>query len=157
MSRKKIKETREILDKAGLEGMNDIAVARLARASENTGSPAEQVQALLQAMTGVTVDPAVCEQLGQLAAESEDEREFVNSIFVGPCPRCGHQKTDCCEDVPGIEDPTVGICPECHLLWCTECETFLTREEPVCKNPECFLNQDDDEFEGGPWDDDDER
>jgi hypothetical protein len=51
--------------------------------------------------------------------------EFEWEILVGPCPKCGNQKTMDCEGIEGIDDPTVGLCKRCGFLWCTECGSAL--------------------------------
>jgi len=47
--------------------------------------------------------------------------DFVSDIFVGDCPQCGSSNTGDCEEVPEIEDITLGLCQDCGHMWCTEC------------------------------------
>jgi hypothetical protein len=56
---------------------------------------------------------------------AENAEEFAGEIMVGPCPKCGYQKTMDCEGIEGIDDPTVGLCKRCGFLWCTECGSAL--------------------------------
>jgi len=56
---------------------------------------------------------------------AENAEEFAWEIMVGPCPKCGYQKTMDCEGIEGIDDPTVGLCKRCGFLWCTECGSAL--------------------------------
>jgi len=63
------------------------------------------------------------------AEESKTPEEFISRIMVGCCPQCGSPETISCEEVEEIEDPTVGICKTCGLLWCLECQAPIEDEE----------------------------
>jgi hypothetical protein len=56
---------------------------------------------------------------------ADDEDELLRSIFVGDCPECGSTKTFSGDEVEQIDDPTVGYCEDCGLLWCLECKLGL--------------------------------
>ncbi len=56
-----------------------------------------------------------------------DVDQFISEIFVGDCPECGSSNTSDCEEIPEIEDVTVGLCMNCGYLWCTECERHLDK------------------------------
>ena len=60
------------------------------------------------------------------AEESSSAEEFVSRIMVGSCLRCGSMETVSCDEVHGIEDPTIGMCLQCGYLWCLECEASVT-------------------------------
>ena len=73
------------------------------------------------------------DELAQAVRESSAEtpEDFVWEIFVGECPQCGSKDTRDCEEVPGIEDITLGFCNKCGHLWCSECG------RPVAKGTTC--------------------
>lgn len=52
--------------------------------------------------------------LRKAVEESETEEEFISKVMVGNCPNCGSDLTVDCENVRGIEDPTIGLCEECQ-------------------------------------------
>jgi len=54
-------------------------------------------------------------------SSADSPEEFLNEIFVGECPKCGNEDTRDCEEVPDIEDITLGLCNSCGYIWCTEC------------------------------------
>jgi hypothetical protein len=56
---------------------------------------------------------------------AETAEEFAWEILVGPCPKCGNDKTRDCEGIAGIDDPTVGLCKRCGFSWCSECGASL--------------------------------
>ncbi len=83
--------------------------------------------------------------------------EFIREIMVGDCPRCGSPNThDCseeefvpnslirptsiirigsdCEVAKKLDDPTVGHCDDCNYLWCLECGSELSIDEPTCRH-----------------------
>lgn len=57
--------------------------------------------------------------------ESETEEQFISAIMVGDCPKCESSNTIDCDDIEGIEDPTLGLCKNCGYFWCTECGSQL--------------------------------
>lgn len=74
----------------------------------------------------------VQEFLKKSVEESATDEEFISKVMVGNCPNCGSDLTVDCENVRGIEDPTVGLCEECQHVWCLECMTPLDRDGPDC-------------------------
>lgn len=63
----------------------------------------------------------VCEEYDPLSLIELLERDqFVRSIMVGPCPKCGSDNTYDCECNPLLEDNTVGHCLDCDTYWCLE-------------------------------------
>jgi hypothetical protein len=60
-------------------------------------------------------------------SSAESPEEFLNEVFVGECPECGSRDTRDCEEVPEVEDITVGSCNTCGYLWCTECGRPVTK------------------------------
>ncbi len=75
--------------------------------------------------SGMTRDAFMEGILDRFDAEGEelspDEEEFLRAVFVGDCPDCGSAKTVSGDEIEQIDDPTVGYCEECGLLWCVEC------------------------------------
>jgi hypothetical protein len=76
--------------------------------------------------------PDVVAELRRAINDSETCESFVNSIFVGECPKCGSAKTGDCENDPEIDCLLVGRCYDCGILWCTECEKLLDPKTPEC-------------------------
>jgi hypothetical protein len=78
--------------------------------------------------------------------------KFVREILVGDCPRCRSSNTHVCsapDFVPDIEgkpmkigsecsvarmldDPCIGHCDDCDYLWCLECGSELSMDNPNC-------------------------
>ncbi len=40
--------------------------------------------------------------------------------MIGPCPRCDSDSTTDCENDPEIDDPCLGRCAGCRLLFCCD-------------------------------------
>jgi hypothetical protein len=76
--------------------------------------------------------PDVFADLQRTVNDSATAEEFVNSIFVGDCPKCHSTSTGDCENDPEIGELLVGRCYDCGQLWCTECLALLTPEAPAC-------------------------
>lgn len=53
------------------------------------------------------------------------EDEFLSMLFIGECPACERNDTILCDEVEGIDDPTVALCKDCGFMWCTECGTQI--------------------------------
>jgi hypothetical protein len=80
--------------------------------------------------------------------EDMSEDEFLRLVFVGDCPACESEKTVCCDEIEGIDDPTIGMCEACGFMWCLECGFEVRRGEDcghweVCDN----CDEEKDEFE----------
>ena len=74
-----------------------------------------------------------------MSSDDLNERAFISTIMVGPCPRCGSQNThDCfydeeehhpefgeCPLIKTIDDPIVGHCEECDTVFCIECAKVI--------------------------------
>jgi hypothetical protein len=81
--------------------------------------------------------------------------DFVNRILVGDCPKCESNNVhDCESQTPIMEksvmfetyrqygsncpvakklnDPGVGHCDDCNYLWCLDCGSELSVENPNC-------------------------
>ena len=77
-----------------------------------------------------------------MSSDDLNERAFISTIMVGPCPRCGSQNThDCfydeekqhpefgeCPLIKAIDDPLVGHCDECDSVFCIECAKVIGAE-----------------------------
>lgn len=90
-------------------------------------------------LMGLLDDDAKAE-LSQYLDQAQTAEEFANMIFVGECPACGSPKTECCEEVAGIESPVVGRCQKCAMLFCTECARVFENDkvtEAGIKCPKC--------------------
>jgi hypothetical protein len=74
------------------------------------------------------------DKLERMASDAPAAERFADVVMVGLCPSCGSDATSDCEDAPGIDDLTVGICTSCIHLWCLECGTALSFREPSCPN-----------------------
>jgi len=80
--------------------------------------------------------------------------DFIREIMIGNCPKCGSPNIHDCsapEFVPDIEgkpmkigsecpvarmldDPCIGHCDDCGYLWCLECCSGLSIENPNCEH-----------------------
>jgi len=138
---KKAEELRRVLVAAGLPPLDDVTLETLAKAADGPGGPKAQMAAMLAAIGIPVVDPAALGELAEFAARADSEDEFVDAIFIGPCPKCGSESTQNCESEPGIESFVVGKCTVCGWLWCSECGAPVSRKDPECRNPDCFLNE----------------
>lgn len=78
----------------------------------------------LDILTGLPAETS--RYLAELVRTSASGEEFAAAAVCGPCPRCEGTRTLDCDDVPGIEDPTVALCTTCGYLWCVECRRPLT-------------------------------
>ncbi len=67
--------------------------------------------------------------LDDAATGDISEEEFIRLAFVGDCPSCESKDTTSCDEVEGIDDPTVAMCNKCSYLWCTECGMELEKGE----------------------------
>jgi hypothetical protein len=76
--------------------------------------------------------PEALAELRNVFDDSSTADEFVNSIFVGDCPKCASHSTGNCENDPEIADLLVGRCYDCGQLWCTECCRLLRATSPSC-------------------------
>lgn len=65
------------------------------------------------------------EYLKKCVKKSETEEQFISEIMVGDCPECGNNNTMDCDDIEGVEDPTLGLCKDCGYFWCIECGSQL--------------------------------
>jgi hypothetical protein len=102
----------------------------------------------------------VKQELRAVFESSSTADDFVNRIFVGDCPSCGSSSTSCCEDDPDIDNPLVGRCLDCSLLWCTECGSVIPIKGPYecsCWDEEIEGLDENEEFEDADdFEDDDE-
>lgn len=93
------------------------------------------------------LSPEALAELERVMMNSDTAEEFVNQIFVGPCPKCQSAQTGDCEDDQEIGDLLVGRCYECGQLWCTECGKLLTLQNTTCacwdEVPEELQNEED--------------
>ena len=99
--------------------------------------PTEAEKDLVRDLLG-TMPPEALDELRTAFGNSETAEEFVNSIFVGDCPKCGSEDTGDCDADPEIEELLVGRCYDCGQLWCTECRRLLEQNSPSC---ECWKEE----------------
>lgn len=90
----------------------------------------EEFEAALEVLKNLP--PDMVAEMKDLAKSSDSAEDFVNSIMVGPCPKCQSDHTGDCENDPQIGELLVGRCYECGQLWCTECEKLLDAKKPQC-------------------------
>ena len=64
--------------------------------------------------------------------EAWQREKFVAAILVGNCLVCNSSQAMDCEDMPGIDDPTMGFCPDCKTFWCLECGAIFEKGQTVC-------------------------
>jgi hypothetical protein len=67
-----------------------------------------------------TLPPEFQERLQERVRTMPSAKEFVRSIMIGNCPKCGSEVTCDGDDLDG-GDATEGICVSCGFLWCLEC------------------------------------
>jgi hypothetical protein len=79
--------------------------------------------------SGMSRDVFLDGLMKQIASEESDltdqDEDFLRAMFVGDCPDCGSSNTLSGDEVEQIDDPTVGYCDECGLLWCLECGMYI--------------------------------
>ncbi len=63
----------------------------------------------------------VIDYVKMVAERSQSQEDFLRLIFVGDCPRCNSSNSVQCDNVTGIENPTLGLCVDCGFVWCLEC------------------------------------
>lgn len=79
------------------------------------------------------LDPNARQELAEAFRRSKTADEFINTIFVGGCPKCGSENTGNCEDDPEIGEILLGRCYECGQFWCTSCDRLLNGDAPHCE------------------------
>ncbi|MBU4174857.1 MAG: hypothetical protein KJ686_08140 [Actinobacteria bacterium] len=69
------------------------------------------------------LEPLDEEERGRLleALENADPE----ALLFGECPCCGGLNITDSSRVEGIENPTVGFCPDCGFIWCLECGSLM--------------------------------
>lgn len=79
-------------------------------------------QKILECIKKGIISQEICKEYEPLSLEEELERnEFIDSIMVGPCPKCGNENTYDCGSTPPLKDETIGHCLNCETYWCIEC------------------------------------
>ena len=63
--------------------------------------------------------------------EKKEKNEFISKVMVGSCPVCNSQDTRDCEYSP-LNDSTIGLCEECHAMWCLECGIIFKNKQTKC-------------------------
>ena len=78
-----------------------------------------------------TLPPHILELISNTIGQDETPEDAVAALMVGPCPRCGSEKTRDGDDVgfpiAGHGDTTVGICLKSAYRWCLECWDALEK------------------------------
>ena len=116
----------------------------------------KEEQAGAEAMLSA-LGPEVISQLREIFENSETGEEFVNSVMIGPCPKCESAKTSDCDKDPDVEDICIGRCFDCGQYWCTDCEELFKSAQAAsahdCPAWEDFDEDDfdEDEFDEGDW------
>jgi hypothetical protein len=95
--------------------------------------------------------PEMLDELQTAFQQSNSAEEFANRVLVGPCPKCGSEKTWHCGEDPEIDDISVGRCQQCGHLWCTLCDKPLDKSSPICEACDQEWEELDEE-----WDDEEE-
>ncbi len=67
----------------------------------------------------------VIEYVRMVAEKSQSKEDFLRMIFVGDCPKCNSRNSVQCDEVIGIDNPTLGLCVDCGFVWCLECGAQL--------------------------------
>ena len=63
-----------------------------------------------------------CEHYDPLPlAERAERDEFIDSLMVPSCPKCGSDATSDCEDDQAVHDICVARCAACGTYFCVEC------------------------------------
>ena len=93
---------------------------------EPTPQETEAVAQMLDQM-----DPHIMQQFREAFEKSATGEEFVRSVMIGDCPKCGGSKTGDCEKDTEIEDPCVGRCFDCGQLWCLDCGELFAAGRPI--------------------------
>jgi hypothetical protein len=92
---------------------------------------AEEMEAARALLEGLP--PEALADLQKAFLDSATAEDFVDSIFVGNCPKCDSSNTGHCENDPEINELLVGRCYECGQLWCTECDKLLVLGATFCE------------------------
>jgi hypothetical protein len=71
--------------------------------------------------------------LEELLEQAKSKEEFLQLAMVGGCPFCGGTNTRDCDETP-LGDITVGICLDCHRLWCLECGYKFPEGKTMCEH-----------------------
>jgi len=84
-----------------------------------------------------SLDEPARQELQDLVNNSKTAEDVVAAIFIGDCPSCGSAETQDCENVAGIEDPTVGRCRKCGVVFCSECGVVFVNDKPTAASQKC--------------------
>lgn len=71
-----------------------------------------------------TLPDDVKEGLLEACKVADSPEDLYGMLMVGDCPVCGSDKTRDTNETP-LDDPAVGICMDCHTMWCLDCGTVL--------------------------------
>jgi hypothetical protein len=104
-------------------------------------APQPEDAAMLMELLG-DMDPALMNEMRQMAMECETGDDFINRLMIGECPKCESDNTGNCENDPEIEDPCVGRCFDCGQLFCCDCEEQFV-DQKVAVAHDCPMWQDD--------------
>ncbi len=80
---------------------------------------AERNQDALWSFANLPVD--IQEALSKKMAEVSSLEEFISSVMVGDCPKCGSEKTCDEDDLKELGDILKGICLACGHIFCVDC------------------------------------
>lgn len=108
--------------------------------------PSEELQA--EAMQLLSqMDPSLIAMFQVIAEQSTSGEDFVNRVMIGPCPRCDSDSTMDCENDPEIDDPCIGRCGDCGLLFCSDCDELFGSPAEAVAHDCPFWQEMDEELE----------
>jgi hypothetical protein len=82
----------------------------------------------LQVFEGL-LSPELVGQLKKKAQSAETAEDFASMLMCEPCPECGSDQVETCEEVSAIMNPFVGRCKKCCAQFCVDCAHLLRDEE----------------------------
>jgi hypothetical protein len=71
---------------------------------------------------------------GEIPPPTEEDLSAAEKIMIGDCPACGSSNITSCEDMPDIDDITMGFCLDCGAFWCSECQVLFRKGQKICEH-----------------------
>lgn len=69
------------------------------------------------------------DQMKKMALSAETAEDFAGMLMCAPCPQCGSDQVETCDEVSEIMNPFVGRCKKCCAQFCVDCAHLLRDEE----------------------------